>query len=229
MGLLATAAHGDEATYVSSGAAADGDSVRIHCTVLGSTRLADRSLVVEARLLGDCEDVAVVTPVALPIAADDAEQHFVFTIRPALAGRVYFYKARLVDGAGNLASTPGSVIHPNGSYVSCGEGLIARGLLNTWLCSPAEFPCFLACADQCWAACPTNIAFPLDTAAWAPYVNSGVVVDLYGTVARPWSLWDMPGTPCMEVTRIAPVTGPAGCAALAQESTSWGAVKARYR
>lgn len=227
--LGATGAPCDTVTWVASGATAVGDSVRINVTVAGGTALAGMSVVVEADMLGACDAAAIVTPVPAPIAAQDAEQSFRFMVKPAEAGRIYFYRAKLVDAGGGILPAPTSPYHANGSYKSCGEGIVARGMLVSWLLPGPQGAAILNCAGQCWATCGPMIVLPADTSAWMPHVDSGQVLDLYGEVMPPPTLWTMPGTPCLVIERIAPVTDPAGCAAVAEERATWGSVKALYR
>lgn len=227
--LGATGAPCDTITWVASDAVAVGDSVRIDVTVGGGTALAGMSVVVEADMLGACDDASIVTPVPAPIAAEDAEQSFRFMVRPAEAGRIYFYRAKLVDAGGDIAPAPTHPYYANGAYVSCGEGLVVRGTLSSWLFPGPQGAAIIDCAGQCWASCGTMIVLPFDTSAWMPHVDSGQVLDFYGEVMPPPTLWTMPGTPCLTISRIAPVTDPAGCAAVAEEQATWGSVKALYR
>jgi hypothetical protein len=226
VGIWPTVVLCDGLQYVASVASAQGDSVRIGVGVVGGTAFAGKSIVVEASMLGSCQNVAIVTPVPAPIAAVDTEQSFIFTIRPADLQRIYFYRARFVDEHGVLTDPPTYPYYANGDYVSCREAIAARGRLSRWL-SVIQI---LTCTDQCWAACDqVRVEMPADSASWEGYVDTGQVVDLYGEVSPPWTLWTIPGTPCMTVTRIEPVPDPAGCSAVAVESTTWGGIKAKYR
>jgi hypothetical protein len=229
MSVWVTSGRCDWYHWMSCGAAAFGDSVRVHVMVVGGTAFADQTVVVTASMLGSCASETIVTPAPLPIAAVDTPQEFSFTIRPGEPQRTYFYQAKLQDGNGNLTVAPGSAQYPNASYESCGDGLVTRGTLGFWPCPDPGLECLSVCPEQCWADCGDSVQLPADRSSWEGYLNTGQVLNFYGYLLGPWTPSTMPGTPCMVVTRIEEVSVPVECMEVPTESTNWGSVKASYR
>ncbi len=215
--------------WMSCGVGAAGDSLRLSIEVVGGTAFADQTVVVTARLVGSCAAAAIVSPAPLPIAAVDTPQEFSFKIRPPESNRIYFYQAQLQDQGGNLTPAPGHAQRPNAAYASCGEALVGRGTLGFWPCPVLGVECLSLCPGQCWEECGSAVDLPADRSSWEGYLNTGQVLDFYGYLTGPWTPSTMPGTPCMVVTRMAPVADPNGCAGVATDQTSWGSLKATYR
>jgi hypothetical protein len=229
MSAWVTSARCDWYHWMSCGALAVGDSVRIHVTVVGGTQFADQTVVVTAAMLGSCSSETVVSPAPLQVAAVDTPQEFSFAVRPGDLQRTYLYQAKLQDDSGNLTVAPGNAQYPNASYESCGEGLVTRGTLGFWPCPVPGVECLSVCPEQCWPECGQSVQFPSDRSSWESYFNTGQVLNFYGYLTGPWTPSTMPGTPCMVVTRIEPAADPVECTEVPTETTNWGSVKAAYR
>ena len=209
----AAAQAADQATLT---AESDGSSTQLVVTIGVTSALPESWVgwVVDRTTLGVCEPVVQVrAPAAFPATVETYRFHD----STFAADRAYKYRIRAVDAQGNRdylgygGSFPPAYYQT--AYAMYGNAVAVRGQLT----GSAQDAHLEPCAGQCWE--PVMV-FGLPSALRV-FVNSGVVMDLRGTLADEF-----------EGPYLTDITGwtlRADCGLVADEAVSWGAVKAIYR
>jgi hypothetical protein len=161
----------------------------------------------------------------IAVAATNDEQQFSIRVVAPMSGPLLIYSTYFTNADGEQVAGADYGCSWFASYAICGELFLFRGRIYDF----GQGLSFTYC-DPLFQGCG---GFNLDihgVTDWQSYVNTGRLVNAYGT---PGSAWNppcaMPGSGCPTVTRLEFEDDPAGCAALATENTTWGALKSVFR
>ena len=179
-----------------------------------------RPLYVRMSEVGTCADPVLLTDAGLAMPAQLTLATPTFQVAAPRADTYYTYTLLLELPDGTLQP-----LQPGWHASGCGDAVAARGFLS----GGSPFLTFLACGSACWDGVLGIIGQvapgSLSAAELAPYVGTGIPVELHGTVPGPFP---MPPSPDLTLTGIAAIPG-GDCDAVDVEGSSWGGLKARYR
>ncbi len=201
-----------------------GDSVNITIDVMNSPLNEGETghgIHVLANYTGTCEEPIVVTASPLPMPL--FEQSAIYELNVPSVDLLRFFRYSLwgVDPDGLLYSLAGV---SNYAWAGCENAVISRGYL---ISGDGDDYLIEACPDSCWdASYPgCRISFQEAQPGWEQFLDSGVLIDFYGGRR----LFQLPGHPCIYVTRVEAVDSSDGCGAVTARSMSWDSLKAQYR
>ena len=207
-------------------ASAQGDSVRIEVIVNMNNFCEDpagHSIIVEADLIGTCQEPFTVSPVPYPMPDYLTPGQFDFVIPVPDPMRYFRFRAVGIDPLGAPYPLSGGGDSRSYDFYGATDAVASRGHISS---NSGDYQ-FEPCADSCWyttwPGCP--LWFDEAESGWEVFVDSGQLVNLYGAAQAD----GMPGAPCIIVSEVVPEYNEAGCAAVSAEGTSWGALKAKYR
>lgn len=205
----------------------DGDQVRIEVTAYWRDMPAVwTALVVQRSTVGLCGDETTITPAPWPREArpsSDPGSEYSLTDPVPGGNRCYLYAVHAVDAQGQLTHVCGAGEQPY-DYVQCGTPILTRGLLVLDFADLDGPPRFEACAEGCWPKDTFLDLHLVDRATYAPYIQTGIPVDIYGWM----NVTDLTIRSFITATRV--VATPSGaCGPVPVRATSWGQVKASYR
>ena len=222
--LLALAAVPARA-WVAIGSHCEGDTISIGVGISHAAAWGVANLNVKWALADSPTQQSFVLEEPIAVAATDDEQHFSIRVAAPFSGRLLIYSTYFTNADGEQVAGSDYGCSWFASYAICGELFLFRGRIFDF----GHGLTFTYC-DPFFDGCG---GFNLDihgVSDWQSYVDTGRLVNAYGTPG--WFSSPPcaePGSGCATVTRLEFENDPAGCAALAIETTTWGTLKSVFR
>ena len=215
---------------VDTTAHAVGDSIEVVTVITAGSGYTGQTLVIHGSVIGPfvSGESSGFTIGPFAIGASNEPQTVVVRVQPPYLERFYGVYAMLRDGDGAETRPDRSFCVPAVTYVACREAVATRG----WLHRVNESCLSIEVCDpdfENWQQClPSGCAIEARP-EWAPYVDSGRLVDVYATeMYGPNTPCTEPGTHCVTATRVEQLSDGAGCGALSSETLPWGGIKAMF-
>ena len=215
-------------SQVNLGAACEGDSIRIWIQVINSwleESPEEHGIAVFAEYVGTCEDPWRIDPAPFPMPPYLTMVSYSFAIPNPDTDRYLFYQSMGVDPDGEFYPVYGGGDLNAWDFAGCENAVMVRGDIRQRpdIGGYAIEPCPGSCWSTTYGDCP--IDFTQTEPGWEEFADTGLILDFYGETYT----IGMPGAPCAFISRVEPVTDPAGCNAVPNEPLTWGSLKATYR
>lgn len=225
--LLLALAAGPAQAWVYIGSSCDGDTISIsvsisHAAVWGITGMNLRWAPADTPAQ---QEMVLAQP--FPVAATDDVQSFTVRVAAPIRERLLIYYTHFTGVNGEQLSGSDPACSWLSSYAICGELFLFRATIFDF---GPQFAMEFNYCDPLFNGCGGSDLDLQGAPDWQSFVNTGRLVNVYGSpgvVQNPPCA--MPGTGCPTVTRLEFENDPAGCAAVATESMTWGSLKSAYR